>query len=141
MPQWISDLITVSPVLGGIVVAVFLGLIAWKYLRPPTKGIEHFLEDWNGESARPGVPARPGMMQRVANIETSQIITATHQTKADAFFEKYGPIIDKLDHEMHPNSGSSLADAVNRTEASLKAHIEACPGQTNVTVVNAGAKT
>lgn len=140
MPQWISDTIAVYPWLGSI---LFLGVIviwAWKNLRPPTKGIEHFLEDWNGEPARPGVPGRPGMMQRVANIETAQITTAEHQTKADAFFEVYGPIIDKLNHEMHPNSGSSLADAVNRTEASLKAHIEACPPpSTNVTVVQAGA--
>lgn len=132
MPQWISDVISVSPVLGGIVVAVFLALVSWKYLRPPTKGIEHFLEDWNGEPSRPGVPERPGMMQRVGNIEASQ-------TKADVFFEKYGPIIDKLEHEMHPNSGTSLADAVNRTEKALKTHIESCPApQTNVTV-NTGA--
>jgi hypothetical protein len=138
MPQWILDLTASSPVIGGIIVgiATVLAVIgwAWKQLKPPTKGIEHFLEDWNGEPARPGVPARPGMMQRVANIESSQVTTATHQTKADAFFEKYGPIIDKLDHEMHPNSGSSLADAVNRTEASLKLHIEACPPP--VTTVN-----
>lgn len=140
MPQWITDLITASPFLGGIAAAGFILFIAAKYLKPPSKGIEHFLEDWNGEPERPGVPARPGMMQRVANIESSQTVTATHQIKADAFFEKYGPIIDKLDHEMHPNSGSSMADAVNRTEKALKAHIEACPNiQTNVTVTTPGA--
>lgn len=135
MPQWISDTISVSPVLGGIVFAIAIVLWAWKNLRPPTKGIEHFLEDWNGEPARPGVPPRLGMMQRVANIETSQSTAAGLQAKTDLWFEKYGPIIDKLDHEMHPNSGSSMADAVNRTEASLKAHIEACPPpQTTVNV-------
>jgi hypothetical protein len=139
MPQWISDIISVSPVLGAFCVAGFLGALVWKYLRPPTKGIEHFLEDWNGEPERPGVPGRPGMMERVANIETSQTASATHQSKADAFFEKYGPIIDKLDHEMHPNSGSSLADAVNRTEKKLDDHIESCPAvQTNITVTTPG---
>ena len=140
MPQWISDIISVWPALGAFCLLGFIGAVAWKYPRPPTKGIEHFLEDWNGEPARPGVPARPGMMQRVANIETSQKNTATHQIKTDTWLEKYGPIIDKLNHEMHPNSGSSMADAVNRTEQSLKLHLENCPAQTTVNVTtNAGA--
>lgn len=143
MPQWLVDLTASSPYLGGIIVGVSLVLAAiawaWKQLKPPTKGIEHFLEDWNGEPARPGVPAKLGMMQRMENIETSQANTETHQTKTDLWFEKYGPIIDRLDHEMHPNSGGSLADAVNRTEANLKAHLEVCsPPQTTVTV-NTGA--
>lgn len=125
MPQWISELITASPFLGGIAAAGFILLIAAKYLKPPSKGIEHFLEDWNGEPERPGVPARPGMMQRMAALE--------------AFTIKYSPVIDRLDHEMHPNSGGSLADAVNRTEAAMKAHIESCPAiQTNVTVTTPG---
>ena len=142
MPQWISDLISVWPWFGAFCASIFIMAWAWKNLRPPTKGIEHFLEDWNGEPPRPGVPARLGMMQRVANIETSQINTANHQTKTDEWFEMYGPIIDKLHHEMHPNSGSSMADAVNRTEANLKAHLEACPpAQTNITVTTAGAPT
>ena len=144
MPQWILDLMASSPLAGGIVVGIIAVFAvigwAWKQLKPPTKGIEHFLEDWNGEPERPGVPARPGMMQRVANIETAQNASATHQTKAEEFFEKYAPIIDRLDHEMHPNSGSSMADAVNRTERSLAEHIAACtPPATTVTVVQAGA--
>lgn len=144
MPQWLTELTASSPLLGGIVVGIglILGVIvwAWKQLKPPSKGIEHFLEDWNGVPDRPGVPGRPGMMQRMATIEASQTITAEHQIKADKFFEAYGPIIDKLNHEMHPNSGSSMADAVNRTEASLKAHLEVClPPQTTVTVNTAGA--
>jgi hypothetical protein len=148
MPQWISDLISVSPVMGGIVLFIFILVVAsvaaWKWLRPPTKGLNHFLVDWNGDEARPGVPARPGMMARVGNIEVSQRVTESHQTKTDLWFEKYGPIIDKLDHEMHPNSGSSMADAVNRTEKALKDHIDACnvaPAQTNITVTTAGAPT
>jgi hypothetical protein len=117
--------------MGGIVLFFFIlivvGVFAWKNLKPPTRGLNHFLEDWNGEEERPGVAARPGMMVRMGNIEDSQKATETHQTKADTFFEKYGPIIDKLDHEMHPNSGSSMADAVNRTERALNDHIAACP--------------
>ena len=149
MPQWISDLISVSPVMGGIVLFILLcvvvGVFAWKNLRPPTKGLNHFLEDWNGEEPRKGVTGRPGVMERLQNIDSSQRVTETHQSKADTFFEKYGPIIDKLDHEMHPNSGSSMADAVNRTERALNDHIAACPipaagtSNTTITVTTPGA--
>jgi hypothetical protein len=117
--------------MGGIALFFFIlivvGVFAWKNLKPPTKGLNHFLEDWNGEEPRKGVTGRPGVMERLQNIDASQKVAETHQTRADTFFEKYGPIIDKLDHEMHPNSGSSMADAVNRTERVLNEHIAACP--------------
>ena len=138
MPQWISDIISVSPWLGALVLAVFLGAAGWKYLRPPTKGLNHFLEDWNGDADRPGVPGRPGVMVRFQHLEE--------------WTAKYGPLMDRLDHEMHPNSGGSLADSVNRTERKLDDHIEVCnaapvtapPAQTNITVTTvptAGAPT
>ena len=133
MPQWISDLIAVNPWLGlNVLIVIGIGL-GWKYLKPPTKGLNHFLEDWNGEPDRQGVSGRPGVMKRLQDIDASG-------TKTDTWMEKYGPIIDKLDHEMHPNGGGSLADAVNRTELALKDHLAACPvsatspAQTTVTV-------
>lgn len=127
MPQWISDIITVSPVLAGICLFILLCAAAWRYLRPPTRGLNHFLEDWNGEAAREGVAARPGVMRRFQALEEWQT--------------KYGPIIDKMDHELHPNSGSSMADAVNRTERSLNEHIAACPATvpTSTTINVTGA--
>lgn len=33
------------------------------------KGTQEFLDDWNGEPARPGVAARPGAMARLAQLE------------------------------------------------------------------------
>jgi HAMP domain-containing protein len=47
-----------------------------------------FESDWNGEPARPGVPGRAGIMERVAAIEG----------------------------ELKPNGGGSLRDSVNRLE-------------------------
>lgn len=44
-------------------------------------------DDWQGQPARPGVPERPGVMRRLEMIES----------------------------ELHPNGGSSLRDAINRT--------------------------
>lgn len=51
--------------------------------------VRNFLEDWNGEPARPGVPERLGVMARMNNIE----------------------------HQLYPNSGESLRDAVDDTRA------------------------
>ena len=137
MPQWLSELIAINPWLGLNVLIVIGAGVAWKFLKPPTKGLNHFLEDWNGEPDRQGVTGRPGVMKRLQDIDASGV-------KTDTWMEKYGSIIDKLDHEMHPNSGSSMADAVNRTESALKAHLAACPvtppAQTTATV-NTGTQT
>ncbi len=50
---------------------------------------DEFESDWYGEPARAGVDARPGMMERVRNIEK----------------------------ELHPNGGSTMRDAINETRA------------------------
>lgn len=39
----------------------------WSYRQ--FKAIDSLLEDWNGESPRPGVPGRLGVMERLDNIE------------------------------------------------------------------------
>lgn len=60
--------------------------------------IERFLDDWNGEPARPGRDAVPGMMERVVTLEklSRQVV-----------------------HEVTPNSGSSMKDALKRVEDNL----------------------
>jgi hypothetical protein len=88
--------------LGSISTLVLSVLGAWfaiaKFIAPFFKRIrkwthtwEHFMEDWFGEEARPGVPGREGVMQRLAT----------------------------LDHELKPNGGGSIKDAVNRIETSV----------------------
>ncbi|MEU7911302.1 hypothetical protein [Microbispora bryophytorum] len=51
-----------------------------------------FWDDWNGVEERPGVPGRPGVMVRLAAI----------------------------DEQLRPNHGTSLRDAVNRTESGVR---------------------
>ncbi|MDN3056169.1 hypothetical protein PH213_16775 [Streptomyces sp. SRF1] len=53
-------------------------------------------DDWQGTPARPGVSARPGVMQRLDAIEQQ---------------------LAAVEHELHPNSGASLRDAVDRVDA------------------------
>ncbi|MFI8810534.1 MULTISPECIES: hypothetical protein [unclassified Streptomyces] len=57
--------------------------------------VDEFVDDWNGTQARPGVPGRPGVMARLDGIE-----------------ERLG----RVEHELHPNSGGSLRDAVDRVD-------------------------
>jgi hypothetical protein len=60
----------------------------------------HFLDDYFGEEARPGFDGRPGMQERMRNIE--------EELKCVAY-------------EMKPNSGSSIKDAIGRIEKRLDA--------------------
>lgn len=106
IPQWMSDVIAVAPWLGAILVAAVVVRYLGKLFGPTVKKVLDFLDDWNGEPSRPGVPARLGVMAR----------------------------LDEMHHELHPNSGSSLADAVNRTEAALKEHIANCPPPQQTTI-------
>lgn len=73
-----------------VAVAGGLGLV-WRALRSIRRiilKVDEFMADWNGAVARAGYAARPGVMERLERIE----------------------------HELKPNSGSSLRDAVNRIE-------------------------
>ncbi|MCW5252202.1 hypothetical protein [Streptomyces sp. SHP 1-2] len=57
--------------------------------------VEDFVDDWQGVEARPGVPERPGVMVRLDQIEAQ---------------------VSHIQHELTPNSGSSLRDAVDRVD-------------------------
>ena len=51
--------------LGGIIA---LAGVVWKIM-PNLRRISHFLDDLMGEAARPGVPASPGILERLADVE------------------------------------------------------------------------
>lgn len=70
-----------------LVAFALLALRGWKLLG----ALKDFLDDVKGEPARPGVPARAGLMERVQRIE----------------------------HEVLPNTGTSLNDAVRRTDEAV----------------------
>lgn len=113
MPSWFTTLSVgqIITFVGGL--TVILGVIVkiWKTIRPVWRGVVQFLEDWRGEPGRPeaGVPERPGVMKRLATIEAEGAATAAK--------------VDKIDHEVHPNSGSSLRDQVDNLTKTLDTHI------------------
>ncbi|WP_405948888.1 hypothetical protein OG588_22555 [Streptomyces prunicolor] len=83
----------------GAVVAITGTLaIAWRATRSLRRiggKVEDFVDDWQGTETRPGVPALPGVMSRLGGIESR---------------------LANVEHELHPNSGVSLRDAVDRVD-------------------------
>ena len=93
MPPELADILNRISVWEAFAVILGVGVIVgaavkgWKVI----KRLNHFLDDVMGEEARPGVPARPGLMERVMRVE----------------------------HELFPNSGASLRDQTNRIESTI----------------------
>lgn len=83
--------------IGGIITTAGLSYAA--VIRPMRAMLREFRElreDWYGEPARPGVPARKGVMERLGDIDT----------------------------QLRTNGGSSLRDAVGRIESTMTAHLQ-----------------
>lgn len=57
--------------------------------------MDEFADDWQGTPGRPGVPGHAGVMARLGGIEERLIA---------------------VEHEMRPNSGSSMRDAIDRVD-------------------------
>lgn len=72
--------------------------VAWRivrWLRRIAVRVDEFMDDWQGVPARPGVSERPGVMTRLGQIEGR---------------------MSRVEHELRPNGGSSLRDAVDRVD-------------------------
>lgn len=76
-----------------VIVGAIFGAVRWAVgtSARQAKKFEQFYEDWYGEEARPGVPRRPGVMERLADQD---------QALAD------------IKGELTTNGGSSLKDRV-----------------------------
>lgn len=91
-PAWIAALTALA-----VAVLGFLGWVlrhAWHVLRRVTR----FLDDYAGEPARDGMPAKPGFMARLASAEE---------------------LIGRVLAETQPNHGTSLRDVVHKTAADI----------------------
>ncbi|MGV2914526.1 hypothetical protein [Streptomyces alfalfae] len=93
---------------GAVSLAGGLLTLAWRAVRGTARfgrRVDEFIDDWRGEPSRPGVPARPGVMERMEGLE-----------------DRMGGVEDDLQrikHELYPNSGGSLRDAVDQANARL----------------------
>src|SRR5690606_6441776 len=119
-PKWILERLMHPPdatalglsIVGAGAVAAAL-VTLWRALRAlfrVVRKIAHVLAAWFGEAPRPGVPGRLGFPERLGKAETAgkglreEICEVTEQ-------------VAEIVHDLHPNAGGSLRDAVNRTEA------------------------
>ena len=87
-PAWISATVAFTAIVGGFF--AFCARWAWRLLMR----IVRLVDDYFGEPARDGVPARPGVMLRLKSVEDS---------------------VQQIVRETTPNGGKSLRDTVNRT--------------------------
>lgn len=90
MPAWVIEWLPVAPWLGALAILATAAVKLWPFFRR----LGHFLDDWLGEPARPGIDARPGAMERLAAIEAD---------------------LAEVHHEVFPNSGNSLRDRADQT--------------------------
>jgi hypothetical protein len=91
-PEWLTALTALVVAVAGCVAWALRW--AWRILRR----ISHFLDDYAGQPARDGLPARPGFMARLASVEESLAHVVT---------------------ETSPNHGTSLRDIVIRTASDV----------------------
>lgn len=88
----------------GGAVSLLAGLVTllWRLVRGLIRfgrRVDDFIDDWQGEPPRPGVPARPGVMERMEGMETRMGVMEDG--------------LARVTHELYPNSGESLRDAVD----------------------------
>ncbi len=74
---------------------------------------DRFFREWFGEPEDQlrGEPRKPGIPERLGEVESSVRRVDDHVRRVDGR-------VQQIDHEMHPNEGGSLRDAVNRIERS-----------------------
>lgn len=106
-PNWMPDFIA-DLTFGEIVtflIAVAALVMLFKKLKPFLDGLRNFLDDWAGTEARPGVAKRPGVMERLDNIE-QQLDTADVK-------------LTETNKQLKPNGGNSVADKVTQIREAI----------------------
>lgn len=120
-PAWVAVSLTA---LGGSAVAG--SWLVRKAARLFRKADE-FFDDYRGTPPRPGVPANPGVMERLQSIEESQAKDRVASVETEA---RTAAILADLDirltdvqqktnevhHETQPNGGRSMKDQMNRLD-------------------------
>lgn len=105
-----TDFTTVATILGGLGAAAIAvaGGASWavRRLKRFATRFDEFMEDWNGSEARPGVPAKPGVMERLS--------------RQDLALQCIDDRLVTVEVEINPNSGKSLKDIVHRVDGNLK---------------------
>ena len=105
-------MIVLSPfeiiIMTGAVIAAVTGIIVFSMkIAKGLKRVVHFLDDFNGEEARPGIPERLGMSARISQLEDC---VSSSRTELEQLNKK----VTFIEKELHPNHGTSMRDKVDR---------------------------
>jgi hypothetical protein len=98
-PAWVSAVVALSVAIAALL--IWLTRILWRVYQK----MDSFLEDWNGSPATPGHPARPGVMERLVDLETT---TCSYRDRFDSQDHELAAIKSEVTY----NSGHSLKDTV-----------------------------
>jgi hypothetical protein len=104
----VLQLVGIFSLLGGIFIAI-------RKVSPSIRRVGYLLDDWFGEDARPGVPPRPGVMERLQ----------AHDVAVQAF-TNHAELLTRLEainmavHEV----GTDASDSAARVEKMLNRHIQ-----------------
>ena len=113
-PDELAEWIPVVPWLVALVLLIIAVALFVKFVWPVLKRFADLVDDLLGEDARAGVPARPGLMERMQSVESEQKRQGDEQ-------QRQSEVLALVKHEVLPNTGTSLNDAVRRTEAHARA--------------------
>lgn len=104
-----TDINTVATIIGSaaagsVALAAGLSWMVRKFHRFNAR-FDNFMEDWHGSEARPGVPHRPGVMERLS--------------QQDAALDCINERLIIVESEVNPNGGKSMKDIVGRVDGNL----------------------
>jgi hypothetical protein len=106
-PAWVSAVVALAAALTAVL--VWLARVGWKLY----KKTDAFLEDWNGSVASPGHPRRPGVMERLVELESST-------TGMNGRFDSQDAALADIKQEVMYNSGHSLKDTVVDVRSTIR---------------------
>jgi hypothetical protein len=120
-----ADVTSIATIIGSLGAGsiAFFGGAAWvlRKVRGFSTRFDEFMEDWNGTKARPGVPHRPGVMERLSD--------------QDAALAKIDGRLVVVEHEVNNNGGQSIKDIVHRMDGNLT-HVRRFVDDMNTRVTN-----
>ncbi len=117
----LSDIIIIAAVLAAII-AIFK---AFRSLNTLMNKFNHFFDDWYGEDARQGFEARPGVLTRLADLETNRLVS---EVTLNDIQETVNKIQTQVEHELNHNGGGSTKDAAHealKVARAIQQHQEA----------------